>query len=353
MKFHPYISESNYPYIEHALSLGPICIGGDCDDPPARTEITTEVKQKILNETDIEMIKKNINTKNLEVLKKTNQQCFQQSAVDQNAKVKMKVNLKGAKGANITGSKQDAKMKIDVKCLQVDKSKFDVANNVANEFTAAIGNKFDTQAMNKLQAQASEKANKGALALDLTQPPQGAKVDNKYDMEVSTKVNQTMRNIIRNTTNQKFDSNKSQDCINKLEINQAADVDIEIDASDSEDVTFTGALQNADVASALDCLMKDESKTSLIDEIANKINETAEVTSDVKMKTDIEAEASKEDTVRGIDDVVTAAGAAVTGPIRIIMMIVGIVVVIAIIGAVIFLMSPAGQAVSEKALDKI
>jgi hypothetical protein len=301
-----------------------------------------EVEQNMVNNTDIKMIKKNVNKSMMNVITKKSASCSAQMVNKQ----KQELDLGDVGGDLVVGGgDQTIKATLQLKCVQLGKIQNDLARTIANNYSEQLNSKFDTSAMAKLGAEANAKAKSGFLPLGKSSSD--VNIENKYKLNVTNNINKTMKNIIVNETNKTFNTDSMQKALSIAQNSQEQVIKATKVGGDAK-VHFGN--QEMAVKQFMDAVQRDEATNKTIDNITNQLNSISTTGVSTKAATTVTAKGTATSEAKGFDSIVDSITGMIGGIFKgwTSMIIIGLIVVAVIVG--IFFMT-GGQETLQQGIE--
>lgn len=305
--------------------LEPFCAFGigDCGST-SNTTITTDVSQKIINDTNINLIKNNIYKNTLNYINKDASNCG--SSIQQQQNVSTDIGeITG--NISISGIKQIQQSNNNFSCVNISKYANNIAQDISDATVANIIDNNDTNVINKLEQNAESSASTGFLALSAT--TSDANIQNNYNINQTNKINKTIANTINNEINKTFETANLQTCINNVAQTQSINAKAK---KISGDVSISDISQEQTAQSIANCINNNESINATIDNIANTINNISTTKLSNKSETEIKNVAKSEAVTKGLDDLINSLFGNLQN-----IVIIGIIIVVIIISLIILL----------------
>lgn len=301
----------------------------------------TNVKQVIDNSTDLKVIKDNINKNIINTITKNSTTCSASTQAKQ--KKKLVINsISGVNNLNIDEGSQTQKVTLNLACVNVIKDENDMANDVANAFADHLATKFDTGAMAKLEANAKSKSKSGFLSLGSSNSD--SNVTQNYKLNITNKINQTMKDIITNETQRNFNTKNLAVSISNLQASQAMDQEYG-SISNSSNINLKMGNQNQITDLLMKAISNDSTINNTIDKITNKLNDisTTGVTTKSSLQTKSSTSASSK--TSGVDSIFSSLESLFMG--NMMLFILGPIILIIIIVALYFMLRSSGGKIPE------
>lgn len=261
----------------------------------------------------------------------------------------------------------------------------DIVNNLQNDIaatlTSAIENNVNQDIMNKMMSNLEENVKNGWGNLDNigigNQSSESDLTNIKNNIEITNDTYMDLQNIVELVVNSKINNNVSNKCISN--VIQKNDISIKNSNFIAEGNVRLNQSNTFEVVSS--CVASNSIVSSITDTVAEIFNVQIKEDKQTISSTDTTADIKKTKEDQGIGDagaelakgvgegagkiidsageagskIVNSAGEAVSGifsGMTWIFIIIGVVLVAAIIGIVIFLNSDAGQSITKKVADK-
>jgi len=303
------------------------------------TNITQTTRQEVVNDTDLKLIKNNTYKNIMNQINKDASVCAANSAQLQDIKAKIG-KIHG--DWNITGTTQKQSSMLDFSCVNVQNMTDDFASDIGQEFSDNLTTNYDTTALAELGANADSAAKSGFLPLSST--TSDSNVNQNTNINISNKINKTIQTGITNEIKKNFTSEKLNSCVSNASQKQKQDYE-------SEEVMGNVNMFNLSQEQALNtvtnCVQEDVSLNKTIDKIGTVLNTISNDGVKTTTASSDTGKASSSAIAQGFNDLIDGILDAFTGPFK--WLIIGGIIIA--IGIVIFLMSPAGQKATSRAMD--
>jgi len=246
----------------------------------------TTVRKEIINENEINIIKKNTTENIMNSVVNSTSSCAAQATTSQSANV----NVGNVTGVLMLGNTdQTQAVKFALSCIQVDSIQNDLANDISSSFMNQLSTQYDSATLDKIDANAVSAATSG-FGAGLTSPfgsvESGTSNNTNYDFKQKTTNRKNLESIVHNVINKNFTTNEMKTCISTLKAEQNANVT----TGDISGVAIRGDVkQDQTVEFKTKCIQENKSINKTIDTIKDLMNtvtaDTTKITTGLDSKT--------------------------------------------------------------------
>ena len=226
---------------------------------------TMTVNQSIVNNDDLQDIKRTTNDNITNIISKAALSCAATTSQVQKA---------GGSFGNVKGNfdfgnvNQEQTSTVDFSCVNINDQSNDIANTIANTVATHISTNISTATQTKLAQAATAQAKVGELPIGTISASE-AKTNTKYNIHYKTNINETLKDIINNVIEKNVTTNTAQSCLasaNQIQSNffKAGNIAGSVDIGDTS--------QKQTLKVVTQCLNKNMNVNTAIDKIANTLN---------------------------------------------------------------------------------
>jgi hypothetical protein len=244
----------------------------------SKSSSTNEVKQTVINKTDIDIVNKQINNAVAKAAINTDSSCIQTTNQSQ------LINLSGCKvGGNlkIGETSQTNVAVVKFSCIQANKVSNEMAMAIMTEVIGQIQSKLDSQTLANMDAYAGSQAAQGFGAIGGSSSSSNS--TNKYDLKTINTNNTNIQNIMKSSIQAEFDVNTVQKCINNAEQQQALDLSA---CEVGGDLDINKFSQSQSIENVSECLQENG--------VANSVTKMAETGLGIVVDTETKTETTVE-----------------------------------------------------------
>lgn len=272
----------------------------------AHSKTSSDIKNNVINTTDVSNINKNVVNAATETLIKSASSCS--SSVNQSNSCNLKnINAKG----NVTiGGGQTNKATVDFSCVQSSTASNSMVNSMKQSIMNELNNISDSEIIAKINAAASaaQKAGFGG-----TGGSSDASVNTNVSTEVTNQSKTTIENIYEQNLKNNFNSETVQECIGRT--TQKNEINAE-DVTSGENISAECAQSNT-LEQVQECKQLSEAANKTLIETANELGFkiSTENTTTTTADTEATTETKQEDTgpIQDFGNAISGIASSISG----------------------------------------
>ena len=270
--------------------------------------VINENRTLILNDTNIKVLNKNITNQIANTIINNAKTCS--SSINQlNNVVWENVTAPGDFNLNVNQSQQAA---LTFSCLDTNKTRSDVANNMLQEMMTKLQNDNSSSILAEMDAMAKASQKNGFLSTSFGNTT-NTDSRNIVDYRQKNTLYQNLQNIIENSITNNFTTNNISNCIAAVNNNQTVSV---------KNMTISGEInavinQNQGASAMTDCIQESDVGSKITNNIINTIGIKSESSNKVVQETKMKAAAESSQVNAGFDPMASLSSCfgLVGGPI--------------------------------------
>ena len=271
----------------------------------SKLKVTQTANYKTVNQNDVNIIVNDVNKLIQDTFVKSAQNCSATTSQTQDVAIGDIVATGGAK-VDIGGIKMDQNTKLNFSCVQANKLRTDIGNEIAARFISDLQTNTSTEMLANLNAVASQKAESGALPL--LSPPVTTKGEQTQTIDFvsmtqnSKNIEKNLQNVIQNTITYDNVAN----CIAKLNQQQTLKIGNIVGTDAGTILNLGGITLSQTLDSVSKCMQTQDLSSQIVNTVLSSMDvkvvdtTTTQMTGDAT--SDITQEAISKGPLSGIGD---------------------------------------------------